>query len=207
MGLLSDYLQGNRSAKEGRKNRAFAERMSNTAYQRGMADMRAAGLNPILAYKQGPASSPIAGMPHYASTGDIMNTALTGVDVATRRKGGKTTRKLQKAQKGAAGAAEGLARTSALKVAADTIHVGQQTRKTSAEAAITESNAVKAKLEADFYSTGRGKFNYELNRWIDPVSKAAMGVGAYLYGRGKRGQKTNINKRTPWRKRGGRIGR
>lgn len=36
----------------------FSKEMSNTSYQRGMKDMRRAGLNPILAYKQGGASEP-----------------------------------------------------------------------------------------------------------------------------------------------------
>lgn len=39
----------------------FASKMSSTAYQRATQDMRAAGLNPMLAFMQGGASSPTSG--------------------------------------------------------------------------------------------------------------------------------------------------
>lgn len=41
----------------------YQSSMSNTSYQRAVKDMEAAGLNPMLAYSQGGASTPVGAMP------------------------------------------------------------------------------------------------------------------------------------------------
>lgn len=60
-----------------REQMAFQERMSSSAHQREVADLRAAGLNPILSSKYGGASTPSGSAP-------VMQNALAGAGEAVR---------------------------------------------------------------------------------------------------------------------------
>lgn len=68
----------NFNSTEAMKNREWQEHMSNTAYQRAVEDMRKAGLNPILAFQNGGASTPggSAGTISGASMGAPSSSAL-----------------------------------------------------------------------------------------------------------------------------------
>lgn len=65
------------NAEQAQKNRDWQEYMSNTSYQRAVADLQKAGLNPILAYSQGGASTPSSSAASYnVGGGDTLSTLL-----------------------------------------------------------------------------------------------------------------------------------
>lgn len=75
-GGASAFMQYRLNKRGAERERGWQERMSNSAYQRSMADMRKAGLNPILAYQKGGASTPSGGVEKPTDVGQVVSTAL-----------------------------------------------------------------------------------------------------------------------------------
>ncbi len=91
-GLLANQGRGAEARKnrkfqraEAGKQRVFQERMRNTEWQAGVADMQAAGINPALAYSQGGASAPM-GAAGSGAQADIEDIISPGVSSAMQMK-------------------------------------------------------------------------------------------------------------------------
>lgn len=150
--LAWDATQAN--IKMAREQMAFQERMSNSAYQRAMADMKSAGLNPMLAFSQGPASTP-AGAAGSAVTatmqnpfGNVGNNTVKGLSSAADLL--RTNKGLQSADSqmdlNAANATAAIA--SAKASASSALQAEQNTKKLAAETSTIQAELPSRKAEA-----------------------------------------------------------
>lgn len=70
------------SSSEAQKSRDFSERMSNSSWQRGVADMQAAGLSPMLAYGQGGSATPNSAQAATPSAQRMEASGLSAINTA-----------------------------------------------------------------------------------------------------------------------------
>ncbi len=81
--IASSAIQGMFSSNEAAENRKFQKQMSNTSYTRAVADMRNAGINPILAGKFGGASTPQGAMATMQAP-DLVGAMSTAKDMGVK---------------------------------------------------------------------------------------------------------------------------
>jgi len=77
LSAATGYFTNRANLKASREQMAFQERMSNTAHQREVADLKAAGLNPILSATGGPgASTPAGSLPQLTNPAEDLSSGF-----------------------------------------------------------------------------------------------------------------------------------
>lgn len=191
--LINNWFAGQRqedaqafNAAQAQTQMDFQERMSSTAYTRGMHDMKNAGLNPILAYQKGGASSPSGAM---ASTTAAPTYDMLGPGVNTAMARQRLTQELDNMVK----TNDNIMKDTRLKVAQGTHEdartletiektkgVTESTKKTVEETQKAIAENVRNNLDKGFYSSEAGRIARMLGNTGDEAQRASSAAGNFM---------------------------
>lgn len=195
-GYLGTTSTNSANAEQAQINRDFQQQNSNTAYQRAVKDMKAAGLNPMLAYSQGGASVPSG------STAVMQNAVETGLSSARATSDTMSRVGQRSIQNQNIASSTDVNKANAAKTKVDTLVSVANVKKIEADTKASNANALRALADTDLRKVQRALGSAALPGasakakadqtwvgqnivpWIDTISnsaKAAGNVARFIY--------------------------
>lgn len=177
-GIVGDLFSAAQARREAEKNRQWQERMSSTAHQREVEDLKRAGLNPALSAMRGSGASTPSGA--VADVPDYGAGVARGISSALAVRAQKAQIELLEAQADREGATAGLARTQAADIS--TTGAAGRYRELAARADISEAEAARVveKLQAEIEQLQSASAQARARTELDKLLKAGYANTAEL---------------------------